>query len=423
MPEMDVEAANRESLDRLLKGHPVLVGMGVARDTLPGMKEMGEKVLLHAGPPITWERMSGPMRGAVMAACQYEGWAKDPEEAVKLAESGAIVFDPCHHHHAVGPMAGVTSPSMPVFILQNKTFGNKSYVNMNEGLGQVLRMGAFGPEVIERLQWMEKVLYPTLNAGIDKAFAEQGGIDVKNIIAQGLHMGDEMHNRNKAGTSLFLRTVVPYMIEAVSDRSALAESIRFIDKNDHFFLNIAMAAGKCALEAAHGVEGSSMVTIMCRNGTDFGIKVSGLGDEWFTCQAALPEVLLFPGFTKDDVNRDIGDSTIMETYGVGGFALAAAPAIVQFVGGTPADAANYSLEMYEICIGENNIFTLPAFNFRGSPTGIDIIKIAESGITPVLDTGAAHKVAGKGQVGAGIVRMPSEAFISAAEAYVEKYLN
>lgn len=423
MPEMDVEAANRESLDRLLKGHPVLVGMGVARDTLPGMKEMGEKVLLHAGPPITWERMSGPMRGAVMAACQYEGWAKDPEEAVKLAESGAIVFDPCHHHHAVGPMAGVTSPSMPVFILQNKTFGNKSYVNMNEGLGQVLRMGAFGPEVIERLQWMEKVLYPTLNAGIDKAFAEQGGIDVKNIIAQGLHMGDEMHNRNKAGTSLFLRTVVPYMIEAVSDRSALAESIRFIDKNDHFFLNIAMAAGKCALEAAHGVEGSSMVTIMCRNGTDFGIKVSGLGDEWFTCQAALPEVLLFPGFTKDDVNRDIGDSAIMETYGVGGFALAAAPAIVQFVGGTPADAANYSLEMYEICIGENNIFTLPAFNFRGSPTGIDIIKIAESGITPVLDTGAAHKVAGKGQVGAGIVRMPSEAFISAAEAYVEKYLN
>ena len=204
MPEMDVEAANKESLDRLLKSHPMLVGMGVARDTLPGMKEMGEKVLLHAGPPITWERMSGPMRGAVMAACQYEGWAKDPEEAVKLAESGAIVFDPCHHHHAVGPMAGVTSPSMPIFILQNKTFGNKSYVNMNEGLGQVLRMGAFGPEVIERLQWMEKVLYPTLNAGIDKAFAEQGGIDVKNIIAQGLHMGDEMHNRNKAGTSLFL---------------------------------------------------------------------------------------------------------------------------------------------------------------------------------------------------------------------------
>ena len=420
---IDIAAAGKESLDRLLKGRPMLIGMGTAKDVVPGMKELGDKVLLHAGPPITWEKMSGPMRGAVMAACLYEGWAKDADDAVKLAESGAIVFDPCHHHHAVGPMAGVTSPSMPVFILENKAFGNKAYVNMNEGLGQVLRMGAFSQEVIDRLKWMEKVLYPTLKAAIDKAFEALGGIDIKNIIAQGLHMGDEMHNRNKAGTSLLIRAIAPYMVESVSDSVAVAESLRFMDKNDHFFLNIAMAAAKCSLEAAHGVEGSSMVTIMCRNGTDFGIKVSGLGDQWFTCQAALPDVLLFPGFTKDDVNRDIGDSAIMETYGIGGFALAAAPAIVQFVGGTPADAANYSLEMYEISIGENNIFTLPAFNFRGSPTGIDIIKIAETGITPVLDTGAAHKIPGKGQVGAGIVRMPQEAFISAAEAFVEKYLD
>jgi len=423
MSKIDLQAANREALDRLLKGQPTLIGMGVARDTVPGMKEMGEKVLLHAGPPITWDRMSGPMCGAVMAACMYEGWAKDADEASNLAKSGKIVFDPCHHHHAVGPMAGVTSPSMPVFILENKAFGNKSYVNMNEGLGQVLRMGAYSQEVIDRLKWMERTLYPSLRSGIDEIYRRQGGVDIKNIIAQGLHMGDEMHNRNKAGTSLFLRAIVPFMIETVADTAALAESVRFIDKNDHFFLNIAMAAAKCSLEAAHGVNGSSMVTIMCRNGTDFGIKVSGLGDEWFVCEAAQPDVLLFPGFTKDDVNRDIGDSAIMETYGVGGFALAAAPAIVQFVGGTPEDAANYSLEMYEITIGENNIFTLPAFNFRGTPTGIDIVKIAETGVTPILDTGAAHKIAGKGQVGAGIVRMPSEAFISAAEAFVEKYMD
>lgn len=419
----DIKSANGEALSRLLKGHPMLVGMGIARDAVPGMKDLGERVLLHAGPPIEWERMSGPMRGAVMAACVYEGWARDADDAVKLAESGAIAFDPCHHHHAVGPMAGVTSPSMPVFILENKTFGNRSFVNMNEGLGQVLRMGAYGQEVTERLTWMENVLYPVLRAGIERAREHQGGIDVKNIIAQGLHMGDEMHNRNKAGTSLLLRALVPYMIEAASDTAALVESIRFIDRNDHFFLNIAMAAAKCSLEAAHGVAGSSMVTIMCRNGTDFGVKVSGLGDRWFVCEAALPEVLLFPGFTRDDVNRDIGDSAIMETYGVGGFALAAAPAIVQFVGGTPADAANFSLEMYEITVGENDVFTLPAFNFRGTPTGVDVLKIAESGVTPVLDTGAAHKVPGKGQVGAGIVRMPSEAFISAAEAFADRYLE
>lgn len=419
----DIQLSNREALRRLLGSHPVLIGMGTAGTAIPGMSDLGGKPLLHAGPPITWERMSGPMRGAVMAACQYEGWAAAPEEAVKLAESGEITFAPCHHHNAVGPMAGVTSPSMPVFILENKIFGNRSFVNMNEGLGQVLRMGAYGEEVITRLRWMEKTLYPVLKGGVDKAAKEQGGIDIKNIIAQGLHMGDEMHNRNKAGTSLFLRSVVPYMIEANDDREALAESIRFIDRNDHFFLNIAMAAAKCSLEAAHGIEGSSMVTVMCRNGTDFGIKVSGLGDEWFVCPAAQPDVLLFPGFAPGDVNRDIGDSAIMETYGIGGFALAAAPAIVQFVGGTPQDAANYSLEMYEITVGENNIFSLPAFNFRGSPTGIDIVKVVETGITPVLDTGAAHKIAGKGQVGAGIVRMPSEAFETAAGAFVEKYLD
>jgi len=417
---IDIQEANKKALDILLKGQPVLLDMGIARDTVPGMTD---RTILHAGPPIKWEDMSGPMRGAVMGACIYEGWAKTPEEAVDLAKSGEITFDPCHHHHAVGPMAGVTSPSMPVFVVENKTYGNKSYVNMNEGLGQVLRMGSFSQETIDRLRWMEEVLYPNLRDGIRHITKTLGGLDIKSIIAQALHMGDELHNRNKAGTSLFLRAIIPAMIEAVPDVRQLPEVIRFIDKNDHFFLNLAMAAGKCTLEAAHGVEGASMVTTMARNGTEFGIKVSGLGDQWFTCQAALPDVLLFPGFTKDDVNRDIGDSAVMETSGLGGFALAAAPAIIQFVGGTAQDAANYTMEMYEITIGENNIYTIPAFNFRGTPTGIDILKVAETGITPVLDTGAACKEAGRGQVGAGIVRMPLDAFAKAAEAFIEKYFE
>lgn len=417
---IDIQAANKKALDILLNGQAKLVDMGLAIDTVPGMTK---KTLLHAGPPIKWEDMSGPMRGAVMAACMYEGWAKDADEAIKLAESGEIQFDPCHHHQAVGPMAGIMSPSMPVFVLKNETFGNKSYVTMNEGLGQVLRMGAFSQETLDRLRWMEEVLYPNLKAGVQYLAKTAGGLDIKSIIAQALHMGDELHNRNKAGTSLFVRAIVPAMLEGLSDTKQLPEVFRFIDRNDHFFLNLAMAAGKCTLDAAHGVEGSSMVTTMARNGTEFGIKVSGLGDQWFTCQAALPDVLLFPGFTKDDVNRDIGDSAVMETSGVGGFALAAAPAIIQFVGGTAQDAANYTLEMYEINIGENNIYTIPAFNFRGTPTGIDILKIAETGITPILDTGAASKEAGVGQVGAGIVRMPMEAFAKAAEAFVEKYFE
>jgi hypothetical protein len=415
-----MDSANKEALTRLLAAQPVLVDMGIALETLPGMKE---KMLLHAGPPVTWERMSGPMRGAVMAACLYEGWAKTPEEAEAFAASGAITFDPCHHHDAVGPMAGVTSPNMPVFVVENKDRGNRAYCSMNEGLGKVMRMGAFAPEVVEHLHWMRNVLYPILKKAVQRAAEMQGGIDLKNIMAQALHMGDEMHNRNKAGTSLFLRALAPYMVETAENTADLAQVFRFIDSNDHFFLNPAMAVAKVSTDAAHGVEGSSLVTTMARNGTDFGIRVSGLGDQWFTCPAAKPDVLLFPGFTPEDVNPDIGDSAIMETLGIGGFALAAAPAIVQFIGGTPGDAAKYTLEMYEITEGENNTYSVPSLNFRGTPTGINALKVVETGITPALDTGAAHREPGKGQVGAGIVRMPMEAFTKAAEAYVEKYLQ
>jgi hypothetical protein len=235
-------------------------------------------------------------------------------------------------------------------------------------------------------------------------------------------MGDELHNRNRAATSLLIRTLAPYLVESSTDNTSLAKVIRFMAGNDHFFLNPGMAAAKVSLDSIGFVEGSTMVTVMARNGTDFGIQIAGIERRWFTCQAALPDVLLFPGFTRADVNRDIGDSAIMETYGVGGFALAAAPAIVQFVGGTPQDAINYTREMYEICLGENRNFTIPSLNFRGTPTGIDLIKVVETGITPVLDTGAAHREAGKGQVGAGIVRMPSEAFVSAANAFTDRYL-
>jgi len=416
---VDVNNANKEALERVLSARPMLVGMGKAGEVIP---EMGERMLLHAGPPIEWERMSGPLKGAIIGAMLYEGWASTPEEAEKMASKGEIEFDPCHHHHAVGPMAGVISPSMPVFIVENKTFNNKAYVTQNEGLGKVLRYGAYSQEVIDRLRWMEKVLYPVLNAGIKRAYDSDNAIDLKNLIAQALHMGDELHNRNKAATSLFLRTIFPYLVESSNDNKALAEVVRFLDSNDHFFLNLGMASAKASVEPAHGIEGSSYVTIMARNGTDFGIKVSGLGDEWFTAPAAVPKVLLFPGFKPEDVNPDIGDSAIMETLGVGAFALAAAPAIVQFIGGTPQDAVNYTLEMYEITVSENNMFNIPYLNFRGTPTGIDVLKVAETGISPVLDTGVAHRQPGVGQVGAGIVRTPIEAFVKAAENYVEKYL-
>lgn len=413
---MDINAANQKAVEKVLNAQPVLVDIGIAGEVIP---RMTKKTILHAGPPITWEKMSGPMRGAVMGALIYEGLAGDIKEAEELAASGEITFDPCHHHNAVGPMAGIVSASMPVFIVQNKTEGNYAYCTLNEGLGKVLRYGAYGPEVIQRLKWMEKVLAPAIKEALEIV----GEINLKNLIAQAIQMGDECHNRNKAGTSLFMREIAPGLVQTKNSPETIAEIFKFISGNDHFFLNLSMPACKCTMDAAHGIENSTMVTAMARNGTEFGIRVSGLGDRWFTGPASVVDGLYFPGYSSKDANPDIGDSVISETAGIGGFAMAAAPAIVKFVGGTAKDAINYTLSMYEITIAENNAFGIPVLEFRGTPTGIDIRKVVETGILPAINTGIAHKEPGVGQVGAGLVKPPVNCFEDALVAFAEMMEN
>ena len=398
-----IEKANAEVVKIILSGMPHLIGLERAIDVIPEMKS---DILLHAGPPITWDRMCGPMRGAMIGALLYERKAETVEEAQRLAASGAIKFSPCHEHASVGPMAGIISPSMPVFVLKNEAHGNFAYCTLNEGLGKVLRYGAYGEPVIQKLRWMEGTLYPVLK----KAVAKLGKIDLKNIIAQALHMGDEVHNRNRAATSIFYRTIAPAIVTTCDDPTVAAEVLEFINHNDHFFLNLSMPASKVTLDAARGVKNSSVLVVMARNGTDFGIQLSGTGDEWFTGPADVPDALFFPGYTRADANPDIGDSAITETNGLGGFAIAAAPAIVQFVGGSSDDAIRYTRQMYEVTAGENNIYQIPSLNFRGTPTGIDAIKVVEKNILPFIDTGVAHKKPGVGQIGAGVLSAPAEPF-------------
>lgn len=408
----DIDAANTEAVARIRSGRPLLVGMGIARDVIPGL---GERMILHAGPPITWERMCGPTRGAVMGAAVYEGWAASYEEAAAMAAAGAFDFAPCHHFHAVGPMAGIVSPSMPVFVVRNETFGNTTYSTQNEGLGRVLRYGAYGDEVLARLKWMEKTLYPALKAVLKAT----GPIDLRSLLAQALHMGDEGHNRNRAATSLLIRQIAPALIET-STKKVAVEVLKFIDSNDHFFLNLSMAAAKAMLEPAEGIAGSTIVTVMARNGTDFGIRVAGMPEQWFTAPAPIVQGLWLPGFSEKDANPDIGDSAITETGGVGGFAMAAAPAIVRFVGGTSALALQVTQEMYEITAGEHEFFTVPALNFRGTPLGIDVRKVMATGMLPFINTGIAHKEPGVGMVGAGLVRAPRQCFEAAFKRIAKK---
>ncbi len=411
---MDINKANAEAVGRMMEARPVLVGMGKAIDVIPGMHE---NLLLHAGPPIDWDRASGPMKGAITGALIFEGRAKNMEEAEKLVKSGEIQLEPCHEHQSVGPMAGLTTPNMEVYIIENKTHGNLAFSNMNEGYGKVLRYGAYDQEVMDRLKWMHEVMAPVLKEAIDMV----GGVDIKALLAEALHMGDEGHNRNKAGSILFLKALAPGIAKAAPNQQVASDILKAIGDNALAVLNPVMAACKAMADAAHGVEGSTIVTVMARNGTDFGIRVSGLGDRWFTGPVGKPKGLYFPGFTAEDGSGDIGDSTITETAGIGGFAMAAAPAIVTFVSGTPQDAINTTMEMYEITEAEHKYFNIPFLGFRGTPTGIDIRKVVEKGITPRINTGIAHKDPGVGQIGAGLVRPPMSIFEEALIAFAEKY--
>jgi Protein of unknown function (DUF1116) len=404
-----VEEATRRSYQRYLESQPVLVGVGTAINELPGMKD---RMLLHAGPPIAWEAMCGPMQGAIVGAILYEKWASSPEDARKLAASGKITYAPCHHHAAVGPMSGVISPSMPVWIVENASTKNRAYSNMNEGLGKVLRFGANNKEVIDRLNWMASSLRPVLERTLKKL----GPVEMKPLIGQALQMGDECHNRNAAASSLFFKRFVPAALEADLPQAALRDSLKFMAGNDHFFLNLSMATCKAMLDAAHGVKGSSLVTAMARNGVRFGIRTSGTGDAWFEADALPVDGLYFPSFGPDDAAKDLGDSAITETAGIGGFAMAASPAIVQFVGGTPSDAIANTLSMTHITVGRNNAFTLPPLNFSGTPAGIDARKVLDTNILPIINTGIAHKEAGVGQIGAGITRAPLECFSQSIKA-------
>ena len=413
----DVESANQKAVGRMMDAEPTWI------DIAPASRKMGlrGKTLLHAGPPMAWKDASGPMRGAIIGAVIYEGWADTDRRAAKLVEEGEVTLDCDHHHDAVGPMAGVISPSMPVFELEDKKFGHRTFSNMNEGIGKVLRYGAYSKEVLDRLKWMAETVAPVLRATVGRIVKAGGGLPLKPMIAQALTMGDDCHNRYVATTSLFAKQIAPYMVRTGFDAKTLSEVSRFIDGNNFTTLNMGMAAGKAMALAGHGVKYSTLVTVMARNGTEAGIWVSSLGRKWFTAPAPVPKGLWFPGFTESDANPDLGDSSITETAGYGGFAMAAAPAIVSWVGGSVQAALDVTERMYEITQAQHKHFLIPFLDFKGTPVGIDLRKVLKTGVAPTINTGIAHREPGVGQVGAGTVTFPIQIFKDAFAAYVDKY--
>lgn len=412
---MSIKEANKICLQRIQESTAVWSDIRTAQDVIPGMTE---RTVLHAGPPVAWEHMCGPMRGSITGACIFEGWASTPEEVEQLAINGELEFDSSHHRNGIGPMSGIITPSMEVNVVTNTVHNIETYSTLYMGIGKVLRHGAFDDEVMTKLRWMNKELAPLLKAALQRA----GGIDLKSIVAQALQMGDELHNRNKASNGLLLTALVQHLI-AVGEKEEVIKAIDFVDKAGHFILNAVMAGSKGMLDAGSNVEKSTIVTALARNGYETGIRVSGLGDQWFTAPAPMIEGVYFPGFGPEDANPDMGDSAITETIGLGSFAMAGAPAVVEYIGGTAKFAMETTLKMYEITVGEHETFKLPPVNFRGTPLGIDIRKVVETGITPVINTGIACKRPGVGQIGAGLTAAPMECFTAALEAFAHRIRN
>jgi len=411
---MIISEANQEAVTRMISAHPIIEDIEPAIKVIPGMTE---KTILHAGPPIEWESMCNAMKGAIMGALIFEGLADTLDEASKLAKSGEIIFSPNHEHQTVGPMAGVTSPSMPVWVVKNKIHGNYAYVALDPG---DLAAGDFHEKAVQYNLKVKNEIAPVLKAAIK----ESGGIDYKVLMAKAFHMGDDLHIRCAAATNLFAKTLMPYLIKTGFDKESLMKAAEYLSGSppmEYVTIYLAMASCKVACDAAHNIKNSSIVTAMSRNGVNFGIRVSGLGDRWFTAPANIPKGLFFPPYKQEDANPDMGDSAITETRGIGGFILATAPAVMALVGGTAKDAVNYTLEMTEITIARDSDFTIPALDFQGAPVGIDVRKVVETGILPIISTGIAHKEAGHPEIGAGLVRPPMEVFKLALKAMAEEF--
>ena len=409
-----IDDANKAVVEKIVNAQVFLIDVVPAASVIP---ELGDYVLLHAGPPIQYREMTGPMQGSCIGAILFEDWASNADDALKMLESGRISFIPCHHVHAVGPMGGITSKNMPVLVVENRTEGNRAYCTMNEGIGKVLRFGAYDSEVVNRLKWMQTDLAPALSKTLRQI---EGGLSLNAIIARAVTMGDEFHQRNIAASALLVKELVPYLLTAQINQDTLQKITRFLVDTDQFFLNVMMASCKAIMDGARKIQAGTIVTAMTRNGKDFGIRVSGTGDRWFTAPVNIPKGLFFTGYTQDDANPDIGDSAITETFGVGAMSMIAAPGVTRFVGaGGFDDALQISDEMSEICTDFNNNLAIPTWNFQGVPTGIDVRKVVETGITPLINTGIAHKKAGVGQVGAGTVNAPMECFEKALLALAE----
>jgi hypothetical protein len=411
----ETEDANREAVQRLIDAEPVLVDVAPAIDVVPGMTP---DTILTSGAPMPWEDYFGGQRAGIIGGALYEGLARDVEEADAKLSAGRIRLGACHDHGCVGSLAGIYTASMPVFVVENTAHGNRAYCNFFEGPSpKRLNYGVYDEEVKDSLLLVQQLIAPVIRDALARS---SGGIPLRPIIRSALHMGDELHSRNSAATLLFVKEMFPLLLDVAEDRpSDVRRTYGFMSQGQYFFLRLSMASSKATADAARDVPGSSMVSAMCFSCREFAVRVSGLGQRWFTAPIPAVDAKLFAGYSSADIEYMGGESTINETVGLGGFAQAAAFPLQDYQGGSPERMVAMNRDMYKITLAEHPELKIPYFGFRGVPLGIDAHKVVATGITPVMDIGVAGR--GGGQIGAGVLRAPLACFVAASDAHREMY--
>jgi len=403
-----IDQANLKAVTKIIESDPVWVDVCPAIEVVPGMEKCK---VFYGGTVISWERMERQQQNAVVGAIIYEGLANSPDEATQMVLDGIVSLDCNHNHAAVNPVTGVMSASMPVFVVEDRAHGNRGFCVPFEGPSpRRLAMGNFDSTIFENLKWIQKTLAPVLRATVKQA----RGIRLKPIIAQALMMGDELHNRNIAATCFLVRYIAPIMCQAGLSTKQVSQVLQFLEQSNNFFLSLGMPAAKVAADSAHGIKYSTLVTAITRNGVEFGIRVSGLGSKWFTGPVQPVSERYFTGYSAKDAGNGMGDSPIMETVGLGGFALAASPRMALAAGSTPEQGIAWSEQMKLITVTTNKEFKLPWVEFGGTPTGIDIRKVVESGVLPIIDSAIIQHEGGL--IGAGIFKPSMECFRKALQA-------
>lgn len=407
----DIDEANGRAVEMITKAQPYWVSVEAAGDFL---KEMGERTILHSGPPIPYEDMCELHKRGMQNGALMEGWAASRKEADRLLKRGDIHVDSALNYAAVGSGTGIITPSVPLLIVEDRRTKKRAGVFPAEGKfgGGFCGWGLYSKEIADNLRYLRERVYEPLS----RLLEEEGGLELKSLIAESIEMGDENHSSQSAVDLLFLKKILPYGLKAENS----GEIIRYFLETGRFFHNFGQAASRSALLGASDIPGSSMVTAAGGNGVEFGIKVAGLSEEWFTAPSPMIEGrYMTPGSRREDQLAWIGDSSVVECAGLGGILSAASPKVCAYRGDNLEKALETTRQMALICIGENPSYRIPNLDFAHSPVGIDVLKCVKTGITPVINGGMINRQGG--WMGAGCARIPMECFEKAAKAFEEKY--